>query len=209
MVIVPSFCPDVPALRKNPVFLYSEDDFQKPNPFAARRRRADRPGVRPEGRLRSTRSSRSSTSGTPGSPATSTRSPRARPSGWPGPATGAEQALRRRWPIGSARKLVELLGAGAGQGRQVRRGVRGLRVRLAAVARTSSAGSSRSSREVTLPRRKTSPRADAKRRPGPVARSGLNRASASAQRRPVTRSISGGVAATGGPPQRRRWSLSM
>lgn len=34
MVIVPSFCPDVPALRKNPVFLYSEDSFQKPNPFA-------------------------------------------------------------------------------------------------------------------------------------------------------------------------------
>jgi LmbE family N-acetylglucosaminyl deacetylase len=33
MVIVPSFCPDVPALRKNPVFLYSEDRFQKPNPF--------------------------------------------------------------------------------------------------------------------------------------------------------------------------------
>ncbi len=34
MVIVPSFCPDVPALRKNPVFLYSEDSFKKPNPFA-------------------------------------------------------------------------------------------------------------------------------------------------------------------------------
>ena len=34
MVIVPSFCPDVPALRKNPVFMYTEDDFQKPNPFA-------------------------------------------------------------------------------------------------------------------------------------------------------------------------------
>jgi LmbE family N-acetylglucosaminyl deacetylase len=34
MVIVPSFCPDTPALRKNPVFLYSEDDFQKPNPFS-------------------------------------------------------------------------------------------------------------------------------------------------------------------------------
>ena len=33
MVIVPSFCPDVPSLRKNPVFLYTEDDFQKPNPF--------------------------------------------------------------------------------------------------------------------------------------------------------------------------------
>src|SRR3954447_17936639 len=33
MVIVPSFCPDVPALRKNPVFLYSEDSFRKPNPF--------------------------------------------------------------------------------------------------------------------------------------------------------------------------------
>ena len=35
MVIVPSFCPDVPALRKNPVFLYMEDSFQKPNPFQA------------------------------------------------------------------------------------------------------------------------------------------------------------------------------
>jgi LmbE family N-acetylglucosaminyl deacetylase len=34
MVIVPNFCPDIPALRKNPVFLYTEDDFQKPNPFA-------------------------------------------------------------------------------------------------------------------------------------------------------------------------------
>ncbi|WP_235905284.1 PIG-L deacetylase family protein [Tautonia marina] len=33
MVIVPYFCPDVPALRKNPVFMYSEDGFQKPNPF--------------------------------------------------------------------------------------------------------------------------------------------------------------------------------
>src|SRR4051812_34670963 len=34
MVIVPNFCPDVPALRKNPVFLYSEDAFKKPNPFS-------------------------------------------------------------------------------------------------------------------------------------------------------------------------------
>jgi LmbE family N-acetylglucosaminyl deacetylase len=34
MVIVPSFCTDVPALRKNPVFLYTEDDFKKPNPFS-------------------------------------------------------------------------------------------------------------------------------------------------------------------------------
>jgi N-acetylglucosamine malate deacetylase 1 len=34
MVIVPSFCPDVPAMRKNPVFLYTEDDFKKPNPFS-------------------------------------------------------------------------------------------------------------------------------------------------------------------------------
>ncbi|QDV37852.1 PIG-L deacetylase family protein [Tautonia plasticadhaerens] len=33
MVIVPYFCPDVPALRKNPVFMYTEDSFQKPNPF--------------------------------------------------------------------------------------------------------------------------------------------------------------------------------
>ena len=35
MVTVPFFCPDVPALSKNPVFLYYEDRFQKPNPFSA------------------------------------------------------------------------------------------------------------------------------------------------------------------------------
>jgi LmbE family N-acetylglucosaminyl deacetylase len=33
MVTVPSFCPEVPALRKNPVFLYTEDEFKKPNAF--------------------------------------------------------------------------------------------------------------------------------------------------------------------------------
>jgi len=35
MVGVPFFCPDVPALQKTPVFLYSSDNFQKPNPFTA------------------------------------------------------------------------------------------------------------------------------------------------------------------------------
>jgi len=33
MVTVPNFCPDVPALKHNPVFLYTQDRFQKPNPF--------------------------------------------------------------------------------------------------------------------------------------------------------------------------------
>ncbi len=33
MVIVPNVCPDTPPLRKNPVFLYSHDHFQRPNPF--------------------------------------------------------------------------------------------------------------------------------------------------------------------------------
>ena len=33
MVVVPAVTPDVPALRKNPVFLYYEDNFQRPNPF--------------------------------------------------------------------------------------------------------------------------------------------------------------------------------
>ncbi len=33
MVTVPFFCPDVPYLKKNPVFLYFPDQFQKPNPF--------------------------------------------------------------------------------------------------------------------------------------------------------------------------------
>ena len=35
MVTVPFFCPDVPPLKKNPVFLYSSDRFQKPYPFKA------------------------------------------------------------------------------------------------------------------------------------------------------------------------------
>ena len=35
MVTVPFFCPDVPHLKKNPVFLYSSDGFTKPYPFTA------------------------------------------------------------------------------------------------------------------------------------------------------------------------------
>ena len=33
MVAVPMFCPETPALKKNPVFLYAGDGFQKPYPF--------------------------------------------------------------------------------------------------------------------------------------------------------------------------------
>ncbi len=33
MVTVPFFCPETPALKNNPVFLYSTDGFQKPYPF--------------------------------------------------------------------------------------------------------------------------------------------------------------------------------
>jgi LmbE family N-acetylglucosaminyl deacetylase len=35
MVTVPFFCPDTPHLTKNPVFLFNEDSFQRPNPFTA------------------------------------------------------------------------------------------------------------------------------------------------------------------------------
>ena len=34
MVQVPYFTPEVPPLKRNPVFLFSEDRFQKPNPFS-------------------------------------------------------------------------------------------------------------------------------------------------------------------------------
>lgn len=34
MVIVPNVAPDTPPLKKNPVFLYVQDNFQKPNPFS-------------------------------------------------------------------------------------------------------------------------------------------------------------------------------
>lgn len=33
MVVVPNIAPDTPPLRKNPVFLYYQDGFKKPNPF--------------------------------------------------------------------------------------------------------------------------------------------------------------------------------
>src|SRR5687768_7714893 len=33
MVTVPFFCPDIPHLTNNPVFMYYPDRFQKPNPF--------------------------------------------------------------------------------------------------------------------------------------------------------------------------------
>jgi LmbE family N-acetylglucosaminyl deacetylase len=33
LVVVPSLVPEAPALRRNPVFLYYEDRFQRPNPF--------------------------------------------------------------------------------------------------------------------------------------------------------------------------------
>jgi LmbE family N-acetylglucosaminyl deacetylase len=33
MVIVPNIAPDTPPLKRNPVFLYTEDRFQKPTPF--------------------------------------------------------------------------------------------------------------------------------------------------------------------------------
>jgi hypothetical protein len=35
MVSVPFLCPDTPPLPWNPVFLFTSDGFQKPNPFAA------------------------------------------------------------------------------------------------------------------------------------------------------------------------------
>ncbi len=35
MVVVPFFCPDVPTLRRNPVFLYTSDRFQRPTAFRA------------------------------------------------------------------------------------------------------------------------------------------------------------------------------
>jgi len=33
MVVVPNIAPDTPSLRRNPVFMYFQDGFQRPNPF--------------------------------------------------------------------------------------------------------------------------------------------------------------------------------
>jgi LmbE family N-acetylglucosaminyl deacetylase len=33
MIMVPNICPETPSLRKNPVFMYYQDTFERPNPF--------------------------------------------------------------------------------------------------------------------------------------------------------------------------------
>jgi LmbE family N-acetylglucosaminyl deacetylase len=33
MVVVPNVCPDTPPLKRNPVFFYFQDSFERPNPF--------------------------------------------------------------------------------------------------------------------------------------------------------------------------------
>ena len=50
MVAVPFFCPDVPPLKKNPVFLYSSDRFRKPVSLRGRHRGCNRRRVRAKGR---------------------------------------------------------------------------------------------------------------------------------------------------------------
>jgi LmbE family N-acetylglucosaminyl deacetylase len=35
LVVVPNICPDVPALQRNPVYMYLEDQFRRPAPFSA------------------------------------------------------------------------------------------------------------------------------------------------------------------------------
>src|SRR5258708_21739814 len=35
LVVVPSVCPEIPALRRNPIYLYLEDHFKRPVPFSA------------------------------------------------------------------------------------------------------------------------------------------------------------------------------
>ncbi len=42
MVVVPDVTPEVAALRKNPVFLYYEDNFQRPQSIPSRHRGGDR-----------------------------------------------------------------------------------------------------------------------------------------------------------------------
>ena len=41
MVVVPHLVPEAPAIHKNPVFLYYEDGFQRPNPFRPCRCRSE------------------------------------------------------------------------------------------------------------------------------------------------------------------------
>ncbi|MGC4052032.1 MAG: PIG-L family deacetylase [Paludibaculum sp.] len=49
MVVVPNTVTDTPALVDNPIFLYVEDNFQKPAPFRPRRGGVDRRYVEAEG----------------------------------------------------------------------------------------------------------------------------------------------------------------
>ena len=108
MVMVPNVCPDTPPLRKNPVFLYSQDHFQRPNPF--------RPDVAvaidsviERRSTRSTPTCPRSTSGCPGWRASSTpcrRSPR----------RGSRGCASRGAAGRSARRCGRRCGSGTGRG---------------------------------------------------------------------------------------------
>ena len=99
MVTVPNVAPDTPSLRKNPVFMYFQDGFQKPSPFEPHVPcRSTIPSRRKS--TCSTRTSRRSTSGCRGSPAGSRKCRRTRPRariGWrrSAPAASIPRCARR------------------------------------------------------------------------------------------------------------------
>ena len=127
MVMVPNVCPDTPPLRKNPVFLYSQDGFQRPNPF--------RPDVAVAidsvDRAEDPRARRPRVAGLRVAPLGGGR-PRHRAEGPRGAArlaaAAAERAADRRGRAGGAAEVVRA----AGRCGEERRGLRGLRVRPAA-----------------------------------------------------------------------------
>ena len=102
MVVVPNVCPDTPPLRNNPVFLYFEDGFQRPNPFRPDVSVVDRRCLRQKDQTRSTLTFRRYMSGCHGWTTCSIRYRKITPSG----ASGSHRTASP--PIGPAvRKALE------------------------------------------------------------------------------------------------------
>jgi LmbE family N-acetylglucosaminyl deacetylase len=143
MVTVPFFCPDIPALKKNPVFLYSSDGFQKPYPFKPDIAVSLDDVIDQKFAAIHLMPSQVYDNGASGSEEFVKEVPPASDD------AGRKLWLRKRWEARQASEaersraaLVQWYGSEQGKGREIRRVVRDLRVRDGSPTRTNCGNSS-------------------------------------------------------------------
>ena len=212
MVIVPSFCPDVPALRKNPVFLYSEDDFKKPNPFEPDVVVPIDPVLDQKVAAIDALESQFY-EWNPWLFGYLDEVPKGKAERLAWTRDAGRAAVRRRSPTGSAPSWSSCSGPEQGKAVKYAEAFEVCEYGIAAVDGGAAARSSRSSTKPSSGTREAGRAQEPRRRRRGDRRPGLEcqagPAGARRRRSAVDADQSGGVSATAGPPQRRRWSLSM